>query len=113
MSQHNLRMLNNVPEIYIEDPSCLLEGLFQEELIAEYDIFYRRVLSHTLAEGTDKLTPLVLAIYEETEEYLFSDDDEPNVLLDRARLYFEWIEEYETCALVRDLINQNQSLTEM
>ena len=108
MSQQSLKMLSNVPEIYIEDPSCLLEGLFYEELEQEYDIFYRRVISHTLSEGTDKLTPLVLAIYEDTEEYLFSDDDEPNVLLDRARLYFEWIEEYETCALVRDLINQNK-----
>lgn len=103
----------NIPEIYIDDPSCLIEGLFYEELEQEYDIFYRRVISHALSEGTDRLTPLVLAIYEDTEEYLFNDDDEPNLLLDRARLYFEWIEEYETCALARDLINQNNSLAEM
>ena len=34
----------NIPEIYLEDPSCLLEGLFAEEMIEEYDIFFRRLV---------------------------------------------------------------------
>ena len=96
----------NIPEIYLDDPSCLMEGLFYEEMIEEYDIFFTRVLITTLGDTFERCVPIVMLSNELTESYLYLDIDNEIELLKRSLKYFEWIEEYETCALVFELINE-------
>jgi len=96
----------NIPEIYLEDPSCLMEGLFSEEMIEEYDLFFRRVLIVTLGDEVERCIPIVSILDELSEAYLYLDTDNEVELLKRSLKYFEWIEEYETCALVLELINE-------
>ena len=101
----------NIPEIYLEDPSCLMEGLFSEEMIEEYDIFFRRVIEVALGDEVERCTPIVSILDEFSEAYLYLDTENELELLKRSLKYFEWIEEYRTCAIVLELINEEATLT--
>ena len=101
----------DIPEIYLEDPSCLLEGLFDKEMIEEYDIFFRRVVIIALGDEVERCTPIVMLLDEETERYIYLDKENTQTALKRALKYFEWIEEYLTCKLVLELINEEATLT--
>jgi len=98
----------NIPEIYLEDPFCLMEGLFKEEMVEEYDIFFRRVVIVALGDEVERCTPIVMLLDEETERYIYLDKENIQTSLKRALKYFEWIEEYLTCKLVLELINENK-----
>ena len=98
----------DIPEIYLEDPSCLMEGLFAKEMIEEYDIFFRRVVMVALGDEVERCTPIVMLLDEETERYIYLDKESTQTALKRALKYFEWIEEYLTCKLVLELINENK-----
>ena len=98
----------NIPEIYLEDPSCLLEGLFDKEMIEEYDVFFRRLVMVALGDEVERCTPIVMLLDEETERYIYLDKESTQTALKRALKYFEWIEEYLTCKLVLELINENK-----
>ena len=101
----------NIPEIYLEDPFCLMEGLFKEEMVEEYDIFFRRVVIVALGDEVERCTPIVMLSDEETEYYIYLDKENIQTSLKRALKYFEWIEEYLTCKLVLELINEEATLT--
>ena len=101
----------DIPEIYLEDPSCLMEGLFKEDMIEEYDIFFRRVVTVALGDEVERCTPIVMLLDEETERYIYLDKENIQTSLKRALKYFEWIEEYLTCKLVLELINEEATLT--
>ena len=96
----------NIPEIYLEDPSCLLEGLFNKEMIEEYDTFFRRLVTVALGDEVERCTPIVMLSDEVTEYYIYLDKENILSSLNRALKYFEWIEEYLTCKLVLELINE-------
>ena len=98
----------NIPEIYLEDPFCLMEGLFKEEMVEEYDIFFRRVVIVALGDEVERCTPIVMLLDEETERYIYLDKENIQTSLKRALMYVEWIEEYLTCKLVLELINENK-----
>ena len=96
----------DIPEIYLEDPSCLLEGLFNKEMIEEYDTFFRRLVTVALGNEVERCVPIVMLADEETEYYIYLDKENVQTSLKRALKYFEWIEEYLTCKLVLELINE-------
>ena len=98
----------NIPEIYLEDPSCLLEGLFNKEMIEEYDTFFRRLVTVALGNEVERCVPIVMLADEETEYYIYLDKENVQTSLKRALKYFEWTEEYYTCSLVLGLINENK-----
>ena len=98
----------DIPEIYVEDPFCLMEGLFKKEMIEEYDIFFRRVVHLALKDEVGRLEPIVAICEEELEYYVYIDDKTYLKFLKRALKYFEWIEEYLTCKLVLELINEEK-----
>tara|TARA_R110000772_G_scaffold89956_1_gene186136 strand:- start:355 stop:654 length:300 start_codon:yes stop_codon:yes gene_type:complete len=98
----------DIPEIYLEDPSCLLEGLFNKEMIEEYDTFFRRLVTVALGNEVERCVPIVMLADEETEYYIYLDKENVQTSLKRALKYFEWIEEYLTCKLVLELINENK-----
>ena len=97
---------NQIPTIYLEDPSCLMEGLFSSEIVEEYDIFFRRVIEIASGDEVEKCIPIVTLLDEFSESYLYLDTENTLELLKRSLKYFEWIEEYMTCKLVLDLINE-------
>ena len=99
----------DIPEIYLEDPYCLLEGLFNKEMIEEYDIFFRRLVEVALGDEVERCTPIVMLLDEETERYIYLDKENTQTALKRALKYFEWIEEYLTCKLVLELINEENN----
>ena len=101
----------HIPEIYLEDPSCLLEGLFDKEMIEEYDMFFRRLVMVAMGDEVERCTPIVMLSDEETEYYIYLDKENIQTSLKRALKYFEWIEEYYTCSLVLGLINEEATLT--
>ena len=90
----------DIPVIYLDDPSYLMEGLFYEELKEEYDIFFRRVLKVVEGDYIERCTPIVSLLDGLSESYLYLDTDNEIELLKRSLKYFEWIEEYETCAVI-------------
>jgi hypothetical protein len=100
----------DIPEIYVEDPFCLMEGIFKKEMIEEYDIFFRRVVHLSLKDEIGRLEPIVAICEEEMEYYVYIDDKTYLKFLNRALKYFEWVEEYYTCSLVLGLINENNKL---
>ena len=97
---------NQIPTIYLEDPSCLMEGLFSSEIVEEYDIFFRRVIEVASGDEVERCIPIVTLLDEFSESYLYLDTENTLELLKRALKYFEWIEEYMTCKLILELINE-------
>ena len=87
----------NIPEIYMEEPSLIWEGEFQEDLIPEYDIFFRRYIEIFEGDIEDRCVPIVMLLDGVSEYYMYLDMDFASESLKRAVKYFEWIEEYEVC----------------
>jgi len=83
-----------------------MEGLFNQEMIEECDIYFRRVVEVSMGDEVERCVPLVMLSNEEIEYYVYLDTENILTSLKRALKYFEWVEEYETCALVLELIKE-------
>lgn len=103
-------MMINIPEIYVNDLSDITEGLFYEEIAEEYDVFFRRVFDLMLGNEVDRCTPIVLMVCEDFESFIYLDSTNLQECLKRALKYFEWIEEYEACAIILPFINEEATL---
>ena len=100
-------MDNKVPKIQI-DPS-VLESDFEMLLMSKYDIFFRRIVEFVLdrMEGHESDELLAILIDDEGLEYHMSLPKEGyNKSLNKALKYFEKIEEFETCDLIKQMINK-------
>lgn len=100
-------MDNKVPKIQI-DPS-VLESDFEMLLMSKYDIFFRRIVEFVLdrMEGHESDELLAILIDDEGLEYHMSLPKEGyNKSLNKALRYFEKIEEFETCDLIKQMINK-------
>ena len=98
---------NKVPKIQI-DPS-VLESDFEMLLMSKYDIFFRRIVEFVLdrMEGHESDELLAILIDDEGLEYHMSLPKEGyNKSLNKALKYFEKIEEFETCDLIKQMINK-------
>tara|TARA_B100000085_G_scaffold65826_2_gene58572 strand:+ start:965 stop:1270 length:306 start_codon:yes stop_codon:yes gene_type:complete len=100
-------MDNKIPEIHI-DPK-ILESDFEMLLMSKYDIFFRRIVEFVLErlEGKETSELLAILIDDEGEKYNM---DLPKKgyrkSLKKANKYFEKIEEYETCDLIKQMLKQ-------
>jgi hypothetical protein len=77
-------------------------------LMSKYDVFFRRIVEYTLniIEGGKEETLLIL-VDEERVRYEMN-LPKPNFKksLEKAKKYFEKIEEYETCDLILQIIKE-------
>lgn len=95
----------NIPVIKI-DPESLLKSDIDLLLKSKFDIFYRRIVEYTMSilEGGDEEI-LAILVDDNEEEYKMKLPYEGfEKSLTKANEYFELIEEYETCNLIKDII---------
>ena len=97
-------MENKIPKIHI-DPKTL-ESDFDMLLMSKYDIFFRRIVEYVLdkVEGSKSTDLLAILVDDEGEEYEMSLPPKGyKKSLTKANKYFEKIEEFETCDLIKQL----------
>lgn len=79
------------------------------ELMAHHDEFYRRIITYMIETIENRLPagePLAILVDEEGVEYdMELPPDGYLKSLNKCMEYFTDIEEYETCSLVKDMIN--------
>jgi len=76
-------------------------------LNTKHDDFYRRMVDHVMQklDGTKTVEPVAIIVDEDGTEYdMEIQEDGFNKSLDKANEYFISIEEYETCDLIRQMI---------
>lgn len=100
-------MENKVPKIHL-DPNAL-EADFDILLMSKYDIFFRRIVEFVLdrIEGNETSDMLAILVDDEGAEYEMSLPEKGyGKSLNKAIKYFEQIEEFETCDLIKQMIKQ-------
>ena len=100
-------MENKIPKIHI-DPKTL-ESDFDMLLMSKYDIFFRRIVEYILdaVEGNKTSDLLAILVDDEGEEYEMTlPESGYKKSLTKANKYFEKIEEFETCDLIKQLKKQ-------
>jgi len=100
-------MENKVPEIHIDPAS--LQADFEILLMSKYDIFFRRIVEFVLDRIEGKETDELLAILVDDDGVKYNMDLPKSGYkksLSKAIKYFEKIEEFETCDLIKQMIKQ-------
>ena len=100
-------MDNKVPEIHI-DPR-VLEADFDKLLMSKYDIFFRRIVEFILdrLEGRETSEMLAILVDDEGVKYEMALPKKGyDKSLNKANKYFEQIEEFETCDLIKQMKKQ-------
>lgn len=100
-------MENKVPKIHL-DPKAL-EANFDVLLKDKYDIFFRRIVEFVLdrIEGAETSDRLAILVDNEGDEYeMCLPTSGYTKSLNKAMIYFEEIEEFETCDLIKQMIPQ-------
>ena len=100
-------MENKIPKIHI-DPRTL-EADFDKLLMSKYDMFFRRIVEYILeaVEGNKTTHLLAILVDDYGEEYEMTLPPEGyKKSLIKANKYFEKIEEFETCDLIKQLKKQ-------
>lgn len=100
-------MKNKVPKIHL-DPMAL-EANFDILLKDKYDIFFRRIVEFVLdkIEGAEISDRLAILVDDEGDEYEMCLPATGYIKsLNKAMIYFEEIEEFETCDLIKQIIPQ-------
>lgn len=100
-------MENKIPKIHL-DPNAL-EADFDILLMSKYDIFFRRIVEFVLdrIEGNETSDMLAILVDDEGAEYEMSLPEKGyGKSLNKAIKYFEQIEEFETCDLIKQMIKQ-------
>ena len=97
----------SVPRIEM-DLRGLTKGSFDAHLMKEYDEFYRRIVEFVLnkIENQEDGDLLAILVDETGEEFDMNlPEDGYRRAINKALEYFEYIEEYETCDLIKQLEN--------
>lgn len=100
-------MENKVPKIHL-DPNAL-EADFDVLLRSKYDIFFRRIVEFVLdkIEGKETSDMLAILVDDEGIEYeMVLPGQGYEKSLNKAMQYFEEIEEFETCDLIKQMAKQ-------
>ena len=100
-------MDNKVPKIHL-DPNSL-EADFDRLLMSKYDIFFRRIVEFVLdrLEGNETSEMLAILVDDEGAEYEMALPKAGyKKSLNKAMKYFEEIEEFETCDLIKQMTKQ-------
>ena len=100
-------MQNKIPRIHL-DPNTL-EADFDVLLKSKYDIFFRRIVEFVLdrIEGNETSDMLAILVDDEGAEYEMALPKAGyRKSLNNARKYFEEIEEFETCDLIKQMTKQ-------
>lgn len=100
-------MENKVPKIHL-DPNAL-EADFDVLLRSKYDIFFRRIVEFVLdkIEGKETSDMLAILVDDEGIEYeMVLPEQGYEKSLNKAMQYFEEIEEFETCDLIKQMAKQ-------
>jgi hypothetical protein len=96
---------NRIPIIHV-DPDNFTKPDFDLMLMSKYDIFYRRIVEyvlHIIDGGEDEM--LAILVDEEGTEYeMVLPEGGFSKSLTKAKEYFELIEEYETCDLIKQIL---------
>lgn len=100
-----MRVGKSIPVIHI-DPDKLTKADFDLMLISKFDIFYRRIVEYVLSiiEGEQEGILVILVDENNTEYEMTLPQDGFKKSLTKALEYFEKIEEYETCDLIKQII---------
>tara|TARA_A200000159_G_C7323441_1_gene339855 strand:- start:1195 stop:1500 length:306 start_codon:yes stop_codon:yes gene_type:complete len=100
-------MGNKVPKIHL-DPNSL-EADFDHLLMSKYDMFFRRIVEFVLdrIENNETSDMLAILVDDEGVEYEMALPKQGyGKSLNKAIKYFEQIEEFETCDLIKQMIKQ-------
>ena len=100
-------MENKVPKIHL-DPNSL-EADFDQLLMAKYDMFFRRIVEFVLdrIENNETSDMLAILVDDEGAEYEMALPKQGyGKSLNKAIKYFEQIEEFETCDLIKQMLKQ-------
>lgn len=100
-------MDKKAPKIHL-DPNSL-EADFDHLLMSKYDMFFRRIVEFVLdrLEGNETSEMLAILVDDEGAEYEMSLPKEGyRKSLNKANKYFEQIEEFETCDLIKQMTKQ-------
>jgi hypothetical protein len=100
-------MQNKIPRIHL-DPNTL-EADFDVLLKSKYDIFFRRIVEFVLdrIEGNETSDMLAILVDDEGAEYEMALPKAGyRKSLNKAMKYFEEIEEFETCDLIKQMTKQ-------
>ena len=95
----------NIPKIHI-DPDKLVKGDMDITLMAKHDAFFRRIVEFVLnkVEGTEDGDTLAILVDDQGVEYDMTLPYEGYTKsLSKAKEFFLFIEEYETCELIKQL----------
>ena len=92
-----------IPVIF-ENPHVFFEEATKQNYTDAHDLFYRSMVEYLLDESIQYVCTF---IYNDYDKYLFEPEcEEDEIILSRdALLYFEYIEEYETCQLIFEVLN--------
>ena len=96
------------PYIHI-DPTKILQRDFDKILMSKYDIFYRRIVEYILnkVENTEEHDLLVILVDADEVEYeMVLPESGYEKTLNKTMEYFQLLEEYETCELIKQLLKQ-------
>lgn len=95
----------NIPVIHI-NPEKLTKPDFDLMLMSRYDAFYRRIVEYVLhiQEGGEEEMLLILVDDEDVEYEMNLPKNGFETSLNKANQYFEKIEEYETCDLIKQIL---------
>ena len=100
-------MQNKIPRIHL-DPNTL-EADFDVLLKSKYDIFFRRIVEFVLdrIEGNETSDMLAILVDDVGAEYEMALPKAGyRKSLNKAMKYFEEIEEFETCDLIKQMTKQ-------
>lgn len=95
----------NIPKIHI-DPDKLVKGDMDITLMSKHDTFFRRIVEYVLnkIEGTEDGNTLAILVDDQGVEYdMQLPPDGYTKSLAKANEFFIFIEEYETCELIKQL----------
>lgn len=101
-------MDNKVPKIHI-DPNNIMKEDIDMVLMSKHDMFYRRIVEFVLDKMESQTRGELLAILVDDEgvEYEMTlPEGGYKKSLTKALRYFERIEEFETCDLIKQMINK-------
>lgn len=101
-------MDSKVPKIHI-DPNNIMKEDIDMVLMSKHDMFYRRIVEFVLDKMESQTRGELLAILVDDEgvEYEMTLPKEGyKKSLTKSLRYFERIEEFETCDLIKQMINK-------
>ena len=95
----------HIPRIHM-DPNELTSLDFNLVLMSKYDEFYRRIVEYVLSvqEGGPEELLAVIIDNDGTEYDMTLENGGYDKSLNKAMDYFKVIEEYETCDLIKQLL---------